>query len=181
MPLVERNIPIVVRNTFAAEHPGTIISRDAVADGTALGVRSISTKKGVTLVNIRMPRMLGAYGVLREIFEVFERYETSVDVLASSEVSVSVTIDDTTNIGDIQRELGRVSDVSVESGKSIVAVVGTGLRDTSGVAARAFAALGSINVELVSQGASATNMTFVVAELDAPEAVRRLHAAFFES
>lgn len=179
MPLVERGIPILVRNTFAPDHPGTVIRRDAPTDEADGSVRSVTMKRGITVINIRMPRMLGAYGVLREIFEVFERFETSVDVLASSEVSVSVTIDDTAHLAQLLRELGRVAEVSAFEGRAIVAIVGAALRRAPGVAARAFAALVPLNVELVSQGASATNMTFVLVERDAPEAVRRLHTEFF--
>jgi aspartate kinase len=176
-PLVDRNIPIVVRNSFQPAHPGTRITRTPAAD--APGVRSISSKRGVTLVNIRTPRMLGAYGVLREIFEIFERHEVPVDVLASSEVSISVTIDDASRSEALRADLQRLGDVTMTPGHAIIAVVGHGLKGTPRTAARAFTAVGDVNVELISEGASAINMTFVVAEADVPVVVRRLHDEFF--
>lgn len=180
VPLVERGIPIAVKNSFEPAAPGTIIG-PFTAPGDDGAIRSISCKKGVILINLRMPRMLGAYGVLREIFEVFERHETSVDVLASSEVSVSVTVEDAVHLDALVADLRHLGEVTMVEQRAIVAVVGNGLRQTPGVAARAFQALGDVNVELVSQGASAINMTLVVRDVDAPEAVRRLHREFFDA
>lgn len=179
MPLVDREIPIVVRNSFDPAHPGTRITHEP-APG-ARGVRSISSKKGIAVVNVRMPRMLGAYGVLREIFEVFERHEVPVDVLASSEVSVSVTIEESARSEALHADLARLGDVTITPGRAIIAVVGHGLRGTTGLAARAFQAIREVHVDLISQGASSINMTFVVAATDVPEVVRRLHAEFFDA
>ena len=177
LPLVERGIPIVVRNSFQPEHPGTRIMDAPSRDD--IGVRSISSKRGITIVNVRMPRMLGAYGVLREIFEVFERHEVPVDVLASSEVSVSVTIDDSAASPTLQADLARLGEVSVLSGRAIIAIVGHGLWRTAGIPAQAFQAVRDVHIELISQGASSSNMTFVIDQSDVPGVVRRLHDAFF--
>ena len=125
--------------------------------------------------------MLGAYGFLRALFEVFERHETAVDVLASGEVSISLTIEDRSRLGAILPDLEPLGDVSVEERRAIIAVVGVGLRNTPGLAARVFNAVWPANVEVISQGASSINMTFVVREEDGPDVVRRLHQEFFGS
>ena len=142
-------------------------------------VRSISFKRGITVVNVRAPRMLGAHGFLRAMFEVFERHEVVVDVLASSEVSVSLTVEDRSRLGSVVRELSELGEVWVDDGRAIVAVVGIGLRNTPGLASRLFTAVQPANVEVISQGASAINMTFVVREEDGPGVVQRLHLEFF--
>jgi aspartate kinase len=125
--------------------------------------------------------MLGTYGFLRALFEVFERHEKVVDVLASGEVSISLTIEDSTGIDELVRDLGELGEVWIEKERAIVAIVGIGLRNTPGLAARVFNAVWPANVEIISQGASAINMTFVVREADGPDVVRRLHQEFFGS
>jgi aspartate kinase len=104
-----------------------------------------------------------------------------VDVLASGEVSVSLTIEDRARLGPIMKELGQLGDVWVEESRAIVAIVGIGLKHTPGLAGRVFNAVWPANVEIISQGASAINMTFVVREEDGPDVVRRLHQEFFGS
>jgi aspartate kinase len=182
MPLVRAGIPIVVLNSRQPERPGTTVAPSGELD--RLGdspIRSISWKKGITVINVRAPRMLGAYGFLRAMFEVFERHEVVVDVLASGEVSVSLTVEDRSRLDAVVRELSELGEVWVEDRRAIVAVVGIGLRHTPGLAARLFGAVQPANVEVISQGASAINMTFVVREEDGPDVVRRLHAEFFGS
>ncbi|MDX2194620.1 MAG: lysine-sensitive aspartokinase 3 [Gemmatimonadales bacterium] len=178
LPVVERSIPLVILNSARPELPGTIIGPD-LPDAAATRVRSISWKPGVSIVHTRAPRMLGAYGFLRAMFEVFERHEVPVDVLASSEVSVSCTIDGTSRLPALLEDLQALGETRIEHGRAIVAVVGTAIGATPGVAAAVLGAVGDINVEMISQGASSINMTFVVREADGPEAVRRLHRAFF--
>ena len=182
MPLVRAGIPIVVLNARHPEHAGTTIEPSAELERMGDSpIRSISWKRGITVVNVRAPRMLGTYGFLRAMFEVFERHEVVVDVLASGEVSVSLTVEDRTRLDPVVRELSDLGEVWVEDSRAIVAVVGIGLRHTPGLAARIFRAVQPANVEVISQGASAINMTFVVREEDGPEVVRRLHAEFFGS
>jgi aspartate kinase len=181
-PLVRAGIPIVVLNASQPDRPGTIIEPEAELERMGDSpVRSISWKPGITVVNVRAPRMLGAYGFLRTMFEVFERHETVVDVLASGEVSVSLTVEDRTRLDAVVRELSELGEVWVEDHRAIVAVVGIGLRNTPGLAARLFQAVQPANVEVISQGASLINMTFVVREEDGPGVVRRLHQEFFGS
>jgi aspartate kinase len=179
LPLVRERIPIVILNSSHPDRGGTTITAESPMWSEERPVRSISFKRGITVVNIRAPRMLGAFGFLRAIFEVFERHETAVDVLASGEVSVSLTIEDTSRLDAIVCDLATLGEVWTEPGRAIVAVVGVGLRHTPGLAARVFAAVPPANVDVISQGASAINMTFVVHETDGPDVVRRLHRTFF--
>jgi aspartate kinase len=182
LPLVRAGIPIVILNSSHPERPGTTIEPEAVLERVGDSpIRSISWKQGITVINIRAPRMLGAYGFLRAMFEVFERHETVVDVLASGEVSISLTIEDRSRLNSILRDLGELGEVWVEEGRAIIAVVGIGLRNTPGLAARVFNAVWPANVEVISQGSSSINMTFVVRAEDGPDVVRRLHREFFGS
>jgi aspartate kinase len=180
VPLVREGIPIVVLNSQRPEQSGTTIESSAELE--RLGdspIRSISWKRGITVVSIRAPRMLGAYGFLRQLFEVFERHEVVVDVLASSEVSVSLTIEDRRHLDLVRRELEDLGEVWIDEARAIVAVVGIGLKSTPGLPARVFGAVKPTCVEVISQGASAINMTFIVKEDDGPDVVRRLHREFF--
>lgn len=182
LPLVRAGIPIVILNSTHPGRAGTTIEPEAAVEQVGDSpIRSISWKQGITVVNIRAPRMLGAYGFLRALFEVFERHETVVDVLASGEVSVSLTIEDRSRLDAVVRDLSELGDVWIEERRAIVAVVGIGLRTTPGLAGRVFNAVWPANVEVISQGSSAINMTFVVREQDGPDVVRRLHREFFGS
>src|SRR2546430_4243359 len=124
--------------------------------------------------------MLGAYGFLRALFEVFDRHELPVDVVATSEVSVSLTVDDAARLPAVVAELEALGDVQVQPRRAIICVVGEGLRSTPGIAARVFETIRDINVSLISQGASRVNLTFIVDEEHVAEAVVRLHTALLE-
>ncbi len=177
LPAMEKGIPVVILNSRRPELSGTRIVREAVPCRNA--VKSIACKTNITLVNITSTRMLMAHGFLRRIFEVFDRYETSVDMLATSEVSVSLTIDTSAQLPAIVKELEEIAQVTVENGQAVVCLVGENIRHTPGVAARVFAALQPINVRMISQGASRMNISLVVAGPDLPKAVESLHAEFF--
>ena len=179
LPAVEKNIPIVVLNSRRPEVPGTRIVAESVPCANVIKV--ISCKKGIYIVNFRSKRMLKAHGFLQLIFESFSRAETAVDMLASSEVSVSLTIDNAVRLPEICQSLREFSDVTVEENHAIVCVVGDNLRHTPGVAARAFGALKGVNIRMISQGASVLNIGFVVAARDAENAVTLLHQEFFSS
>ncbi len=178
LPLVEAGIPIVIRNTFAPEAPGTRIIAETEYDAT-VPIRSISFKRGIAVMQVRAARMLGAFGFLRQIFEVFERHEIVVDVLATSEVSVSLTVDPSPRLAAVMSDLGAIGEVTLREGRGLVAVVGRGIRDTPGIAARVYQAIADVNVEMISLGASASNLTFIVREEDGPRVVRALHREFF--
>jgi aspartate kinase len=178
LPAVIRSIPVRICNSRDAEHPGTGVYFDA--EMSPRTVKAIAHKKGITVLHITSARMLGAYGFLRTLFEVFERHRTIIDIVTTSEVSVSLSLEDTSMIDRIIEDLRPIAAVKVETDLAVVCIVGEELRYTSGIAARIFSTLGDINVLLISQGASNVNLTFVVAERDVEETVRRLHASLFE-
>lgn len=176
-PAVEKSIPVRVCNSREPEHPGTLIDGESVpASG---GVRAIAHKPGITIVQITSARMLGAYGFLRALFEVFDRYRTAVDVISTSEVSVSLSLEDTRRLPEILAALEELGSVRVTDGNAIVSVVGEGIGETPGIAARVFGTVRDVRILLISMGASNINITFLVPEAEAETAVRRLHAEFF--
>jgi len=149
-------------------------------DAPGDGVRAVAMRSGVAALFVGSPRMLLAHGYAARVFAVFERHGVPVDVIATSEVSISITFDGKAPVDDLVRDLSAFADVEVLRDLAVLSVVGRRLRSTAGVAARVFASLGDINVVLISQGASETNVTFVVRAADAPEALRRLHRELFE-
>jgi aspartate kinase len=175
-PAVQQGIPVFVFNSRKPEGTGTMIAFDA----PRLPVRAIAGKRGTTLVKLRSSRMLLAPGFLRRVFEVFETHRTSVDVVTTSEVSVSVTLDDATNLASILQDLAAFGDVAVERRSGIVAIVGAGIADGSRAIADAFAALGPIPVYMASLSATGINFTLVIDDEQVIPAMKRLHAAFFE-
>src|SRR5581483_325929 len=152
VPAIERDIPVLILNSRRPEVPGTRIVSQTVPCHNA--VKSIACKRRIMLVNIHSTRMLMAHGFLRRIFEIFDRHETPVDMVATSEVSVSLTIDNTAQTERICEELNEFSEVSMEADQAIVCLVGENIRYTPRVASRVFHALGDINVRMISQGAS---------------------------
>ena len=177
LPAVHKNIPVYVLNSRNPANEGTRIT--ARAPHCRNTFKAIAAKKRVTVVDIIATRMLGTHGYLKTIFEIFDRHRCPVDVVSTSEVSVSVTVDANEAIPQIAADLDRIADVKYGGRKAIVCLVGETLRESSGVAARVFTAVKDINVQMISQGASEINITFVIDEDDVPEAVRRLHAEFF--
>ena len=177
LPAIEKNIPVRILNSRRPEVEGTLIVSDPPPCSTP--IRSIACKRNITLWNIVSTRMLMAHGFLRRIFEVFDRYETPVDMLATSEVSVSLTIDNTRSLDAIRNELEAFADVSIEENQAIVCLVGENIRRCDNVSARAFAALDGVRPRMLSQGASALNLGFVVAGADLSAAVQALHTEFF--
>ncbi len=178
-PAVERDIPVRICNSRAPDGRSTVVVGESEASPQT--VKAIAHKTGVTTVQITSARMLGAYGFLRAIFEIFDNYRTAVDVVTTSEVSVSLSLDDTTALPQIVAELEKLGTVSIEEERAILCIVGEGLRSTPGIAARIFSTISDINVSLISQGASRINLTFAVEEARAREAVMRLHKEFFEN
>ncbi|MFN2499725.1 MAG: lysine-sensitive aspartokinase 3 [Pyrinomonadaceae bacterium] len=177
-PAVERDIPVRICNSRAPDGRSTVVVGES--ETSPQTVKAIAHKTGVTTVQITSARMLGAYGFLRAIFEIFDKYRTAVDVVTTSEVSVSLSLDDTTALPTIVAELEKLGTVSIEEERAILCIVGEGLRSTPGIAARIFSTISDINVSLISQGASRINLTFAVEEARAREAVMRLHKEFFE-
>jgi aspartate kinase len=177
-PAVEKGIAVGILNTLNPTAPGTLITeRSAAPDGNA---RAIAFKKGISVILISQPRMLMAYGFVARVFEVFDRHRTSVDLIATSEVSISLTVDDPERLPAIAADLAPLGEVQILRNMAIISMVGQGFVRQAGLAARMFTALGDINVVMISFGASDVNLSFVVAQDHAEEAVRRLHTAFFE-
>jgi aspartate kinase len=177
VPAIEKNIPVLILNSRRPEVDGTRITADNVPCDNV--VKSIACKRKIALVNIHSTRMLMAHGFLHRIFEVFDRYETPVDMVSTSEVSVSLTIDSTKNIDAILAELRQFAEASVEKDGAIVCLVGENIRFTPGVARRVFNSLDGINIRMISQGASLLNLSFVVSESDLARTVAALHEEFF--
>ncbi len=177
-PALVRGIPVRIVNSRAPQDAGTVVAAEAeLWPGT---VKSIAHKSGITVLQITSARMLGAYGFLRALFEVFDRHHMPVDVVTTSEVSLSLTVEDGAALPAVVEELEALGEVRVEPRRAIICVVGEGLRTTPGIAARVFETIRDINVSLISQGASRVNLTFVVEEGQARETVTRLHAALLE-
>ncbi len=177
IPAIERNIPVLILNSRRPDVAGTRIVSETVHCTNV--VKSIACKRKITLVNIHSTRMLMAHGFLRRIFEIFDRHETPVDMVATSEVSVSLTIDNVDQTQPICQELSEFSSVEMEPDQAIVCLVGENIRYTPGVAARVFHALRDMNIRMISQGASLLNLSIVVAEKDLRHAVESLHTEFF--
>jgi aspartate kinase len=177
-PAIEKNISVLVLNSRRPDCGGTRIMADRVSCRNP--IKAIACKQNITSVHVRSTRMLMAHGYLRRIFEVFDTQETPVDMVATSEVSVSLTIDDTRRLEEIASELRRFSDVSIEPEQAIVCLVGENIGYTHGIAGRVFHALNGINVRMISQGASLLNLSFVVAAKDLLNAVEALHREFFD-
>jgi len=176
-PAVEKNIPVLILNSRNPESEGTRIVAESVACGNA--VKSIACKRNIVVVNIQSLRMLMAHGFLKRIFDVFDRFQTPVDMVTTSEVSVSLTIDNTAYLDEICAELRRIADVTVDDSQSLICLVGDNIRETPGLGARVFGALRAINVRMIAQGASLLNLSVVVADTDLRAAVEALHTEFF--
>lgn len=179
LPAMRKGIPVRVLNSFDPKNNGTIILSKINKNNYA--VKSIACKKNIALINIDSTRMLGAYGFLARLFDIFDEYKKSVDVVSTSEVSVSLTVDNRENIQNMIPKLKEIADVEILDNKAIICVVGEGMSHTLGIAGRTFTALGKnkINVEMISQGASEINITFIVDGKDAEKAVKVLHKEYF--
>ena len=179
LPAVRRDVPVRILNSHRPEAPGTRITRSP-ANGKK-GPAAIACKRQLTRLDVTSTRMLMAYGFLRRVFEVFERYQTPVDVVTTSEVSVSVTIDDRGAHDAIVADLSEFAEVISEDGMAIVCAVGDGLRRDPRLATQMLGALEGLPLVMVSQGGSRQNITVVVREDDVASAMERLHRRFFES
>jgi aspartate kinase len=176
-PAIDLSIPVRVCNSRAPKEAGTLISESESAPQT---VKAIAHKNGITTVQITSARMLGAYGFLHKLFEVFDQHRTAVDVVTTSEVSVSLSIDDTTSLEALKHHLEGLGKVDIEERRTIISIIGEGLLNTPGIAARVFSVISDINVSMISVGASSVNLTFMVDEPHAAQAIKRLHQIFFE-
>ena len=177
LPAVERNIPVRILNSRKADAAGTMITAEPPPGSTPL--TALACKRDVTVVDITSSRMLMAYGFLRRVFEVFERYTTAVDVVTTSEVTVSVTVDDRRHLEAIVEALSEFSQVTVEHEMALLCAVGDRLRNEPAIAARAVGVLEEVPLRMISQAASRRNITVILRQADLPHAMNRLHEEFF--
>jgi len=178
LPAVKKNIPVQVLNSRNPSCEGTRIT--SLAPHCKSPFKSIAVKKKLSIIDVVASRMLMTHGYLSEIFSIFDKHQCAVDMVSTSEVSVSLTVDSNEKLPSIAADLSKLADVKYEGRKALVCMVGEDIRGKSGMAAQVFTAVRHINVRMISQGASEINMSFMIDEDDADEAVRSLHAAFFK-
>lgn len=178
LPAVKKNIPVLVLNSRNAENEGTRII--SLAPHCKSPFKSIAVKKKLSIIDVVASRMLMTHGYLKQIFDVFDKHQCPVDMVSTSEVSVSLTVDSTDKLPAIAADLSKLADVKYEGKKALVCLVGENIRGQNGIAVQVFNAVRHINVRMISQGASEINMSFMIEEEDAEEALRSLHAAFFQ-
>ena len=177
LPAVKKNIPVLVLNSRNASCEGTRIV--SLAPHCRSPFKSIAVKKKLSIIDVVASRMLMTHGYLSQIFAIFDKHKCPVDLVSTSEVSVSLTVDSNNHLPAIAADLSKLADVKYEGKKALICMVGEDIRGQNGIAAQVFSAIRHINVRMISQGASEINMSFMIEEEDADEAVRSLHAAFF--
>jgi aspartate kinase len=178
LPAVKKNIPVLVLNSRNASCEGTRII--SLPPRCKSPFKSIAVKKKLSIIDVVAGRMLMTHGYMKEIFTIFDNHKCPVDMVSTSEVSVSLTVDSNEKLPVIAADLGKLADVKYEGKKALICMVGDDIRGHSGMAAQVFNAIRHINIRMISQGASEINMSFMIDEDDADEAVRSLHAAFFQ-
>lgn len=180
LPAIKKNIPVRVLNSKRPDGQGTLITQTAASRSSCI-VKSIAYKERITLINVQSTRMLMAHGFLARLFAVFAAHQKSIDVIATSEVGVSLTIDNADKLEFLLAELREFAEVRVEHRKAVFCLVGENMKSTRGIAARVFAALdrAGVNIELISHGGSEINLTFVISEAQIAAAVKCLHDEFF--
>jgi aspartate kinase len=177
LPAVKKNIPVLVLNSRNPENEGTRII--SLAPHCRSPFKSIAVKRRLTIIDVVASRMLMSHGYLKAIFDIFAKHKCAVDMVSTSEVSVSLTVDSNEKLPEIAADLSQLADVKYEGRKALICMVGENIRGQHGIAARVFQTIRHVNVRMISQGASEINMSFMVEEDDAEEAIRSLHAEFF--
>lgn len=175
LPAQKRNVPVKLLNTMQPEAKGTVIAENA----SGSGIKAVAAKDGITAVNIRSGRMLLAYGFLRSVFEVFERHKTPIDMITTSEVAVSLTIDNDKYLQEITGELEKFAQVTVEKDQAIICIVGSVSFDESGYAQRVFSALSQIPIRMISYGGSPNNISVLVKSEYKTAALQALNKGIF--
>ncbi len=178
LPAVRKNIPVLVLNSKNPANEGTRII--SLAPHCRSPFKCIALKRKLTIIDVVASRMLMTHGYLKSVFDIFDKHQCPVDMVSTSEVSVSVTVDSTDKLPAIADDLSKIADVKYEGCKALVCMVGEDIRGQRGISAQVFAAIKHVNVRMISQGASEINMSFMIEESDAEEAVRSLHAYFFK-
>src|SRR5580698_6866239 len=177
LPAVRKNIPVLVLNSHNPTNEGTRII--SIAPHGRTPFKSIAVKKKLTIMDVVASRMLMSHGYLKSIFDIFDKHQCPVDMVSTSEVSVSLTVDSNDKLPAIADDLGKIADVKYEGQKALICMVGEDIRGQMGISAQVFTAIKHVNVRMISQGASEINMSFMIEEEDVEEAVKSLHAYFF--
>lgn len=175
-PAIEDKITVIVKNTFNPEKSGTYILPESE---NIKMIKAIAFRKNITTITISSNRMLGAIGFLSRVFQIFEKYKTSVDIVTTSEVSISVTIDNITHLENIKKELESLGNVDINHNKAIIAAIGEGIKLTAGIAGKFFGVLKGVNIYMVSVGASEVNLSIVIDEENLEKTLLLLHDEFF--
>lgn len=175
VPAKKNNIPVILKNTFQPLAKGTKITRQS----GKTGIKAIAAKDNITVINIQSDRMLLAYGFLKKIFEIFEVYKTPIDMVATSEVAVSLTIDNNKFLQNIITDLNRFGMVKVKESLSIICVVGAFTKESKGIANKVLHALSSIPIQMISYGASEHNISLLVNSIHKKKALQKLHNSLF--
>jgi len=171
------NVPVRLKNTMQPKANGTLVSSET----NGIGIKAIAAKDNITAIKIKSGRMLLAHGFMRKVFEIFETYKTPIDMITTSEVAVSVTIDDTKYLNDIVSELKKYGTVEVDDKLSIICVVGDFIAESKGYALKVFSALENISIRMISYGGSRHNVSLLVNTSDKNEALNALHQNLFDN
>ena len=174
-PAQQYNTPVRLLNTMEPKARGTLIAGKSAGKG----VKAVAAKDGITAINIRSSRMLLAYGFLRRVFEVFEKYRTPIDMITTSEVAVSLTIDNDGALGEIVKELETFSTVAVDRGQAIVSIVGNEIAAQADTLGKVFESLNGIDVRMVSYGGSPHNISILVAAGEKKQVLQQLNSGLF--
>lgn len=175
LPAQKRNIPVRLKNTMQPEAEGTLIANIQTKEG----IKAVAAKDGIVAINIKSDRMLLAHGFLRAVFEIFERYKTPIDMITTSEVAVSLTIDNTKYLKEIRKELEEIANVEIDENQTIICVVGSVPKDAAGYGYKVLAALKDIPVRMVSYGGSANNISVLIDSKLKKEALQALNKGLF--
>ncbi len=176
LPATVKNIPVILKNTLEPSALGTTISNKVSGNG----IKAVAAKDGVTAIKIKSGRMLLAYGFLRKVFEIFEKYKTSIDMITTSEVAVSLTIDNTSYLAQIVSELKALGTVEVDENQTIVCIVGNMIAEEKGHAVDVLEALGNISVRMISYGGSKHNISILIDTDNKEKALQSLHTNIFK-
>lgn len=177
VPAMERGVPVRLLNTMQPLEKGTLI---AAQNRSGRDITAIAAKDDITVIKIKSGRMLNAYGFLRRVFEVFEKYKTPIDVITTSEVALSVTIDDANKLDEIVSELQKIASVEIEGKQSIICIVGDFAADKNGIVIKIFEALREIPVRMISYGGSKNNTTILVETSNKNAALNALNEGLFK-
>jgi aspartate kinase len=176
LPAKKRNIPVRLKNTMQPDAPGTIIANLKTNEG----VKAVAAKDGITAINIKSDRMLLAHGFLRAVFEIFERYKTPIDMICTSEVAVSLTIDNNRHLEQIVKELREISQVEIDTDQTIICIVGQLPKEKAGYAQHVFNALKDVPLRMVSYGGSSNNISVLVNGNLKKQALQALNDGLFK-